>query len=1000
MILTERVPPQCRRWLVCGVGGLFVAVLAGLATGPVAAADPNHSPQVASTAKPAVGKEPPAPSFVSEQAVSGYFPLAAAALADVFVAADDWPVAQIAARDLTADVERVTGRKPALKQTADGLTENAVLVGTLGKSPVIDRLVKEGRMDVKDVQGQWESFVIATVADPLPGVSRGLVIVGSDRRGTAYGVYELAKRIGVSPWYWWADVTPAHREALYVSAERLRVGPPAVKYRGIFINDEMWGIRPWAAKKFAPDEGLGLGPKTYTRIFELLLRLRANYLWPAMHQQTIPFNCYPQNKVVADNYAIVMGSSHIEPMLRNNIAGAEWDREGGGEWDYQKNPGPIRDYWAKRLKENGRYENIYTLGMRGKDDEPMKFGGTMPEKIRLMEQIFADQRGLIASHVNPDPARVPQVFIPYTEVLGIYDSGLKVPGDVTICWPDDNFGYIRRLPTAAEQGRPGGSGIYYHIQWLNGATTAYTWLNTTPPALIWEEMNKAWQYGAKNLWVLNVGDIKPGEIGTEFFLEMACNPERYRHDTVRDFLVQWAARDLDPRFAEEIASLMEEYYRLGFTRRPEHLVQVSRNHPLSYSWFSHTESNDEASQRVDQYDAIASRAQRVYDQLPIARKDAFFQLVLYPVQCASLMNRKVIFADKSARHGNEGRACAGEDAAKARDAAARIIELTDHYNTGLGTASAKWNHMISPAPGPWGTQFRQFEMPPLSEVSGTGPPALGMALEGGDPQTLADLSVYTQGKRFVDLYNTGKGAIDWSAASSQPWLQLDRTSGTFATGQRLWVSIDWTRVPAGDDLTATIEVTSNAGNQSITVPVFKPSGPARDAVTGFVESHGYISMEAEHFTRSHARGGAAWEVIKGLGRSGDSVTVLPPTVASHTAPAEILASCPSLEYTIHLFHPGEAKLDIDCLPTKPVAPGRGAGLAVSIDGATPHVLTGNGGDTLTNLRRLSTTVEIPSPGQHTLTVWMVDPGVIIDKLVLNLIPAKASYLGPPESYHR
>ena len=937
--------------------------------------------------------------YISEHSAARYFPLVSdQAVANIFVGDDDWKVTWIAAGDLALDVERVTGRKPAVKQATAGLSENAVLVGTLGKSPVIDRLVKEGRLDVVDVQGQWESFVIAAVADPLPGVRRSLVIAGSDRRGTAYGVYELSKRIGVSPWYWWADVTPKRREALHVSPERLRVGPPAVKYRGIFINDEMWGIRPWAAKNFAPDEGLGLGPKTYAKIFELLLRLRANYIWPAMHQKTTPFNCYVQNKVVADDYAIVMGSSHIEPMLRNNIAGAEWDREGGGEWDYQKNPGPIREYWARRLVENGRYENVYTLGMRGKDDEPMKFTGTTKEKISLMEQIFADQRALLARHVNPEPAKVPQVFIPYTEVLGLYNAGMKVPDDVILCWPDDNFGYLRRLPTAAVQTRPGGSGVYYHIQWLNGATTAYTWLNTTPPALIWEEMHKAWEYGARNLWVLNVGDIKPGEIGTEFFLDLAWDPQRYRHDNVRDFLVRWAARDLDPRFADEIAGIMEDYYRLGFTRRPEHLVQFRAKSPLQYSWFSHTESNDEAMQRVDQYDAIARRAQAIYDQLPTARKDAFFQLVLYPVQCASLINRKVIFADKSTRHGNEGRACASEDAVKAKDAAVRIIELTAHYNTGLVTASNKWNHMMSPAPGPWGAQFRQFDMPPLSHFSGTGPAALGVALEGGDPQALADLSVYTQGKRFVDLFNTGKGEIRWSAKPSQPWVQLNQTAGTFATEQRLWVSIDWNRAPTGETNAATIEFTSPAGNKTITVPIFKPAAPPRDAVTGFVESHGYVSMEAEHFTRKHARGGAAWEVVKGLGRSGDSVTVLPPTVPSHTVPEEIKSASPSLDFDVYLFHSGEARLDIDCLPTKPVAPKQGVSLVASIDGAAPQILTGKGGDVLTNLRRLTTTVKIVSPGQHTLTVWMVDPGVIIDKIVIYTGAPKDSYLGPPESY--
>jgi hypothetical protein len=750
---------------------------------------------------------------------------------------------------------------------------------------------------------------------------------------------------------------------------------------------------------FAPDEGHGLGPKTYAKIFELLLRLRANHVWPAMHDGdggTIPFNCYEKNRVVADNYAIVMGSSHIEPMLRNNIQGAEWDREYPGEpWDYVTNKDHIYKYWEDRIKVNGKYENVYTMGKRGKDDEA---GSDVT--VPVLERIMADQRTILGQWVDQDITRVPQVLIAYTEVLGLYNKGLKVPDDIMLCWPDDNFGYIRQLPDAREQKRSGGSGVYYHIQWLNGATSAYTWLNTTPPALIWEEMSKAWQYGAKNLWVLNVGDIKPGEIGTEFFLDMACDPERYRHDNVRDFLVRWAARDLDPRFADEIASIMEQYYHLGLARRPEHLVQAGRKDLLKYSWFSHTEANDEALQRINQYDAIARRAQAVYEQLPATRKDAFFQLVLYPVQCASLINRKVIFADKSTRYGNEGRASASEYAAKAKDAAKRIIELTNHYNTGLVTAGAKWKHMISPAPGPWGTQFRQFEMPPLSACAGTGPPALGVALEGGAPQTLADLSVYTQGKRFVDLYNSGKGDIHWSATPSQPWLQLEPSSGTFTTEQRLWVTIDWSRAPTGADLMEQIEVTSDAGNKSISVPVFKPAAPARDAVTGFIESHGCVSMEAEHFTRRHACGGAAWEVIKGLGRSGDSVAVQPPTVASHTEPEDIRSASPSLDYDIYLFHSGEARLDIDCLPTHPVAPLRGARLAVSLDGAAPRVLTGNGGDVLSNLRRLSTTVKIAAPGQHTLSVWMVDPGVVLDKLVLDFTPRKDTCLGPPESYRQ
>ena len=938
--------------------------------------------------------------YISQNPLVAYFPLVGEhTAADIFVAEEDWKVATIAAGDLASDIERVTGRKPAVKHSTNGLATDAVLVGTLGRSPVIDRLANAGRLDVQEVRGQWETFVITVVADPFPGVGRVLVIAGSDRRGTAYGVYELSRRIGVSPWYWWADVPPAHRAAIHVSPERLRVGPPAVKYRGIFLNDEMWGLRPWAAKTFAPEEGLGLGPKTYARVFELLLRLRANYLWPAMQVQTIPFNCYPQNKLVADDYAIVMGSSHIEPMLRNNIAGGEWDREAGGEWNYQTNAAAIRDYWARRLAANGQYENVYTLGMRGKDDEPMRGGTTAKEKIALMENIFADQRDLLARYVNPEPARVPQVFIPYTEVLGLYNAGLQVPGDVTICWPDDNFGYIRRLPTAAEQARPGGSGVYYHIQWLNGATSAYTWLNTTPPALIWEEMSKAWEYGARKLWVLNVGDIKPGEVGIEFFLDLAWDPQHWRHDNLRRFLEQWAARDLDRDRAPEIAAIMETHFRLGFTRRPEHLVQYGAG-KLSYSWFSHDDYNDEAQQRLDAYADLAGRAQVVYDQLPRERKDAFFQLVLYPVQCAALMNEKVIQADLSARDGAHRRASAAEHARKARAAAARILELTDHYNTGLITVSNKWNYMMSPAPGPWGNQRHQFEMPPLSDFAGSGPPVLEVAAEGGSKDVVAGLSVYAQDRRFLDLFNQGKGTIAWQGTASAPWVTLDPTQGRFTAAQRVWLRIDWDRAPKGREVKAAVVIASNGGTRRIDVPVFNPEAPARDAVTGFVESHGCVSMAAEHFTRKQNRGGAAWEVIQGLGRSGDSMAVFPPTAPSHTVPADIATNSPSLEYDFFLFDTGEARLELDCLPTRPTTPERGVRLAVGIDGAPPEILTGKGGDVLANLRHLSTTVRLASPGAHQLTVWMVDPGVVFDKLVLDFAPPKDSYLGPPESYRR
>ena len=920
--------------------------------------------------------------------------------ADVFVDSSDWTVARIAARDLTLDIQRVTDCKAILKHTPQGLSSHAVLVGTLGESPIIDGLVQAGKIEVKDVRGQWETYAIQVVANPVPGVKQGLVIIGSDRRGTAYGVYEVSRRIGVSPWYWWADVTPRHLASLYVRPDRVRIGPPAVKYRGIFINDEMWGIRPWAAGNFAPDEGLGLGPKTYRKIFELLLRLRANYIWPAMHRQTIPFNYYPQNRVVADEYAIVMGSSHIEPMLRNNIGGAEWDQEDGGDWNYLTNRKAIYDYWQRRVKTNGQYENIYTIGMRGQDDEAMKAGRTPQDKIDLLQRIFRDQREILSRHVRLDVTKVPQVFIPYTEVLGLYDRGLKVPDDAIICWPDDNFGYIRRLPTPKEQARPGGSGVYYHIQWLNGATTAYTWLNTMPPALIWEEMSKAYQYNARSLWVLNVGDIKPGEIGVEFFLDMAWSPQRWRRGNVREFLVQWAARDLDARFAQDIARIMEEHFRLGYTRRPEHLVQYRHNQPLRYSWFSIDNYNDEAQRRLDRYEQLAGRAEAIYRQLPRDRKDAFFELVLYPVRCACLMNQKVIYADKSMRYAEQGRASAGEYAAKARAAAEEIIRLTNHYNQGLITVGDKWNHMISWAPGPWGSQRHQFEMPPLSDFDGLGPPTLGIALEGGDADTLPDLSVYTNGRRFVDLFNKGKGTIDWKATASEPWVTLSRAEGRFETEQRVWIHIDWNRVPKGQTVKASVHFVTSGGNKRIVVPVFNPA-TSPDKVTGFVESHGYVCMEAEHFSRRRNAKTARWDIVKGLGRSGDSVTVFPPTVASQTEVEAIRQHSPVLEYDMHVFTPGEASLEIQCLPTQPINSEHGVRLAVSLDEAEPRIVEkAASGGVIENVRRFTETLDIPKPGPHVLKIWMVDPGVVVDRMVLYTQSPKDSYLGPPESYYQ
>ena len=835
--------------------------------------------------------------WVSDQARPGDFPLVnGGQAADVVFAPGDFAVVGIAARDFAADVGRVTGRKPDVR-TAPG-TGPAVLAGTLGHSALIDGLVSAGKLDVGALRGRWETFLITTVADPLPGVSQGLVVVGSDRRGTAYGLFELSQAVGVSPWYWWADVPPQKHAALYVAAGTRRFGPPSVKYRGIFLNDEDWGLQPWAAKTFAPAEG-GIGPKVYARVFELLLRLKANTLWPAMHACTRPFNSFPEDARLADDYGIVMGSSHAEPMLRNNVT--EWTAPHEA-YDYVHNRDGVRAYWERRVVENGRYENIYTLGMRGIHDSPIVGPKTDAERVATLEQIFADQRALLAKHVNPDVAAVPQAFTPYKEVLPLYREGLRVPDDVTIVWPDDNFGYIRQFPAAAEQQRAGGFGVYYHVSYL-GSPLSYIWLCTTPPALIWEEMTKAYDHGARRIWIVNVGDLKPAEVDIDFFLQLAWDIRRWRRDNLPDYLADWAARQFGPEHAAAIATIMAEYYHLNFQRKPEHLQWWLANQPPRPSPFTWGETR----RRLAAFADLSARVDRVAAALPAAEQDAFFELVGYPVRGTALANERYFDGERAALDAAAGKAEAAALAARATAADAELKEMTRHYNDGV--AGGKWHDIIALEPAD--RQWRGFRIAPWTLPHFTAEPP---------PQS-----------------------------------------------------------PVG------------------------PSVPAPADFTGFVETDGVVSIDAGHFTGRADRGGAGWESVPGLGRTGSAVAVFPTTMASVPA-AQAAASAPRLDYAIDLAQAGTLPVEVYLLPTHPLAGGT-LRVALGLDGAPPQLVALNVDDggpawaqgVLDAARIATATLDIPAPGRHTLQLYGVDAGVVVDKIVIDGGGLSPSYLGPPET---
>ncbi|MBD8676994.1 glycosyl hydrolase 115 family protein [Sphingomonas sp. CFBP 13720] len=649
----------------------------------------------------AFGRDAPAP-LVSDTEVRGAFVLADPAGAAAVVSdPGDAAVVGIAARDLADDITTVTG-------TSAVRAGVQVWVGTLGHNRAIDALVAARRIDVRGLAGAWEQFRIATVDRPAPGVRRALVIVGSDRRGTAFGAYHLSRAIGVSPWTWWADVTPLRRTALYVKPGTHRFAGPSVKYRGIFLNDEDWGLHPWAATTFEP-EARGIGPKTYERLFTLLLRSKANLLWPAMHKVSPALNANPANAALADRYGIVMGSSHAEPMLRNNVG--EWTAPADA-FDYAKNPAGVATYWRDRVATNGGYESAWTLGMRGIHDSGIVGATSMTDKRALMARIIADQRAMLKG------VRGPQVFTPYKEVLDIWRAGLAVPDDVTLMWPDDNFGYIRRLPQPAERTRGGGHGIYYHLSYL-GAPLSYLWLSTTPPALIGEEMGRAYDLGARAMWVANVGDLKPGELATDYFLSLGWDVG-VRDRGVDAFVRDWAAENIAPDVAGEVTAILAEHHRLNFARRPEHLQwwlpgQKARASAMPL---------EEIGKRRAAFAALVARVRSIEPRVPAARTDAFFQLVAYPVEAAAMANERIFAGEAHDRLRDGNLPAALAEAARAQKADARIAALTARYNGG------KWRGMmaVEPADGQW-RSYRTVPpvVPavagPVADVPAPAPPA-------------------------------------------------------------------------------------------------------------------------------------------------------------------------------------------------------------------------------------------------------------------------------------
>jgi hypothetical protein len=597
----------------------------------------------------------------------------------------DAGVVQIAAETFREDIKEVTGIKIELGHQLAG-KQLPIIIGTVGHSQLVDELIKRHKVNLAAIKGKWETFAIQVIDHPFKNVPQALVIAGSDPRGTAFGVFELSRMMGVSPMVWWADATPQHHDALYITPGKMVVGPPSVKYRGIFLNDEDWGLQPWAAKNM--DTGIkDIGPKTYQKVFELLLRLKANYIWPAMHPCTKAFWYYPDNAKLAEQYGIVLGASHCEPMLRNNVF--EWadnfKNEYGvapGEWRYDVNPTQIYTYWNDRVKASKQNDAVYTVGMRGIHDGGMPGPPDRSRKVKILEDVIHDQRMILTEQLGKPAMLVPQIFCPYKEVLDLYQAGMKLPDDVTIVWADDNYGYIRQLSDPTEQKRSGRSGVYYHLSYY-GSPADYLWLSSTSPSLIAYEMSKAYDYGADRLWVFNVGDIKPAEAEIQFAMDMAWDVRKWTPEKAVNYSYQWATDIFGSEYAGAIAHIKTEYYALAAAGKPEHVGAIQ-----------YTAS--EISERLRRYRDLASRTDQLAGRIPAALKDAYFELLQYPVTGACLMNEKIFFARMSVDLAAAGNKDSLTYAQKALAAYDTIQQMTVKYNTVI--AGGKWEGMMSSHP--------------------------------------------------------------------------------------------------------------------------------------------------------------------------------------------------------------------------------------------------------------------------------------------------------------
>ena len=921
----------------------------------------------------------------------------------------------IAAHLLASDIKLVTGYLPKVSNDISNAKGNVIIIGRADSKLVTHFGNKAFDEDLK---GKWESYSLRFLSKPSKNIANALIISGSDFRGTAYGVFSISEKIGVTPWFWWADATPKTQKSLSLNINDFTSEPPSVKFRGIFINDEDWGLQPWAAKTFEP-ETKDIGPKTYAKVFELLLRLKANLIWPAMHPSTKAFYHYPGNIKAAEDYQIVVGSSHAEPMLRNNVS--EWNEKTMGHFNYLTNRKKVDDYWESRIKESSKVNGIYTTGMRGIHDGEIQGVKTMEETVPLLDTIIREQRNMLKKYVNQDITKVPQVFTPYKEVLEIYDAGLKVPDDITLVWPDDNYGYIQRLSNAEENKRPGGSGVYYHASYW-GRPHDYLWLGTSHPAHIREEMTKAYTLNAKQLWVLNIGDIKPSEYAMQLFLDMAYDIKPFNDPSFSAVhLKNWLTTIFEIKEAASITTVLWKYYDLAFERKPEYMGW-SRTEPttaVNFTSYNHNFYNDQAQKRIDAYDQLVKEVKSISANIILKDKAAFYELVEYPVKGAALMNRKFLFRDKAYLYAKQGRISAQHYVTLSKGAYQNILDETEYYNTKL--VNGKWQAMMSMIPRELPVfKLPAFDLPKIKSLpefyaipEGYKQEDSTMNLPDKHQFKLPEFNQWNKQKYFIDVFLSQNVKKAFNVTASENWIKVSTLKGELTpenlnSEKRIWVEIDWNKAPGQKLLNGKVVIKTDNDQYDFAIAVNNENLKELENFAGYVEADHYLSINAANYTTIKNTPSRQWTIVDGLGGNDKALESFPLSFEATAGDLDSskIKSSPAVEYNFYTFNEVPANVTITSLPTYPLNKNFEMRYGISIDNGPVKIVNfktiGRSDEWKNNVlsnsaQRIFKESNLKA-GKHTLTIYMIDPGVILNHIYIDLGVAQPFYGSLPETH--